>query len=98
MTKYHRFVKEHKTGRVIKKGTDDWWLWIAIIQAAERMRHNLNIPKGEPLTLLTDDINKEIDLLNRSMWRRLWTYFTNGNMSEDKRLDALGNEVYVKDD
>ena len=87
-----------KQGKVIEKGTDEWWTTIAMVRIATRLRKEKKIPLTQPISFGVDDINAEIEYLNRHPLKRIWILLTNGNMTERIVESALGNEVRIKRD
>lgn len=80
---------------IIKKGTDEWWTWIAMLYVAGRERKRLKLPPTTPVTIDVKLCNDFIDSINRNPLKRLWLLLTNGNMHPLER-DKIGDEVAVK--
>lgn len=83
--------------KVVKKGTRDWWTTIAMVRIADRQRQAEQIADNKPVTLSTDDINAELQYLDRHFLVRMWVLFTNGDMTEKIVGSALGDSVKVID-
>lgn len=81
--------------KVVKVGTQDWWLTVAMLRVAERQRKLRSIPENKPVEFSTDDINEEIDYLNRHFWKKMWALVTIGNITETDVEKVLGNEVIL---
>lgn len=67
--------------RVIRKGSQEWWHHLAIVNAKPCKR-------GESITVDTDEINNWIDSVNRNPLKRLWLLLTNGDIKERDATEA----------
>lgn len=85
-----------KEAKIVKKGTKDWWTTIVMLRVALRQRQAGQIPENEPVTFSTEDINAEIEYLNRHTLTRIWILLTNGDVTEKAVVSALGDMVRFK--
>jgi hypothetical protein len=77
----------------IKKGTDDWWAWIALLKVAQRERRRLHLSAGDEVTINVDECNEYLQSLN--LVTRFWLLLTIGDLHPVNR-DKLGKEVAIK--
>ncbi len=81
---------------VVKKGTDEWWTTIAMVRIARRQRRLEEATQDKPVTFSVEEINAEIDYLNRHPLKRIWILLTNGDMTERVVETAFGKGVRLK--
>ena len=77
----------------IKKGTDEWWTWVAILKVAESERKRLHLSRTDSVTIGVDQANEYLQGLN--LIKRLWLLFKIGDLQPVDR-DKLGKEVAIK--
>ncbi|MBA7486111.1 hypothetical protein ES707_21664 [subsurface metagenome] len=85
-----------KEEKIVKKGTKDWWTTIAMLRIARRQRRLKEITEENPVTFSVEDINAEIDYLNRHPLKRIWILLTNGDMTERIVETDFGREVRLE--
>jgi len=78
--------------KILRRGTQDWYLSLAINEVAERYRFDHNLPEEASVEISMDEINAILDKWRRSFFKRLWLLITN---SDIKELN-LGPEVRLK--
>lgn len=79
----------------IKRGSDEWWTWIAMLQVGKQERKRLKLPPTEPVTIDVELCNQFIKSINRNLPKKLWFLFTNGDLHPTDR-NKIGNEVAIK--
>ncbi|KKN87004.1 hypothetical protein LCGC14_0262730 [marine sediment metagenome] len=77
---------------VIKRGTDGWWTWVAMLHVAKEERKRLGLSLEEPVTIDIEQCQTYVDKLNRNLLKRVWLLFTLGDLHPLDR-DAIGDEV-----
>lgn len=80
---------------VIKRGTDEWWTWVAILQVAKKERKHNKLPATSPVTIDVKLCQRFIQSINQNPLKKLWLLLTIGDMHPLKR-DKIGNEVAIK--
>jgi len=78
---------------VIKKGTQDWWTWVALIKMSERERKRLRLPPGASVTLSVQQLNGYLQGLN--LLKRLWLLLTIGDLRPPDR-SKLGKHIALE--
>lgn len=80
-------------GEIIKKGTDEWWTWVGMLQVAKEERKRLHLSPKDPVTINVDQCNEYLQGLN--LINRLWLPLTIGDLHPVDRA-KLGREVAIK--
>jgi len=81
---------------VIKRGTDDWWTWVAMLKVAEQDRKQLNLSPDSAVEVDVDKCNQFITSVNRNPLKKLWLLLTIGDLHPVDR-DKIGPEIIIKD-
>lgn len=81
---------------IIKKGTDEWWIWVVMLKVADRDRKKLNLAPDSAVEIDVEKCNQYIAELNRNPLKRIWLLLTIGDLHPVDR-DKIGSEVIVKD-
>ena len=71
-----------KKGKVLAKGSKEWWHALALNESAKRYRLANGLPEDSSVILSIADINKVIDEWDKSVWKRIWILITTGNIRE----------------
>jgi hypothetical protein len=86
-------MDERTDGKVIKKGTDLWWTWVAMLHVAKKERKRLGLSSKDLVTIDIDQCNEYLRGLN---WlKRLCVLLTIGDLHPADR-SKLGNDVAIK--
>jgi len=81
---------------VIKRGTDTWWTWVAMLHVAEQDRKRLNLSPDSAVEIDVEKCNQFISSINRNPFKKLWLLLTIGDLHPTDR-DKLGSEIIIKD-
>jgi hypothetical protein len=81
-----------KDRKIIKRGTDEWWIWVGMLQVAKDERKRLHLSSESEVTINVDRVNEYLHGLN--FVKRLWLFLTIGNLRPMDR-DTLGKEVTI---
>lgn len=81
--------------KTIKRGSNEWWTWIAMLQAAKQERKRLRLPPMAPVTIDLKLCNQLIVSINRNPLKKLWFLLTNGDL-HPAEWKKLGNEAAIK--
>jgi len=78
---------------IIKRGTDEWWTWVALLKVAEEERKRQHLSPESVVTINVDQCNDYLQGLN--LIKRLWLLFMIGDLHPVDR-DKLGKELAIK--
>ena len=81
---------------IIKRGTDDWWVWVAMLKAAEQDRKRLNLAPDSAVEIDVEKCNQFLDSVNRNPFKKIWLLLTIGDLQPADR-DKIGPEIIIKD-
>jgi len=80
---------------IIKRGTDEWWTLVAMLQVAKEERRHNKLLATSPVTIDMKLCQKFIQNINRNPLKKLWLLLIIGDMHPLER-DKIGNEVAIK--
>ncbi len=81
-----------KAKKRLERGTRDWWIALALDEAADRYRKKNILPAKSSVEINMAEINAIIDEWNTNIFKRIWLLVTRGAVTELE----LGDEVKLK--
>jgi len=82
-------------GDAIKRGSQDWWTWVAMLHVAKQERRKIKLSPTSPVTVDIASCNQFIDSINHNPLKKLWFLVSNGGIHSAERK-KLGNHVVIK--
>ena len=80
----------------IKKGTQDWWMWVAMLEDAAHQRKVQHQEPSTPVTLCVQRMNRWLASVRRNPFKSLYYELFFGDMHPADR-DVLGAEIVLSE-
>lgn len=77
---------------IVKKGTPEWWVIIALTACNPKRKAKTFTPDG-----LLKEVNEQLDSINKNPFKRFWILLTNGDIEQRDITEAERRQIYGMD-